>query len=286
MGEGRLGRCQHHGRHQPRPEQFSPHWRKGTGSPGTFSGHRTTLTTMRTNALRKGTSALRRGVDDHRSRSAAGAASAHIDPDPLAMEAGTSGTVGFNVEHGCERFADDGPQDPDPGRGSPMSRWSTRTAGRRTVTGDTIEFKGGPLDADKPDHFDVTLTVPDQAGDLHFPAIETCEKGEMAWIEIAAEGAPEPELPAPTSEGHQGPPTSADLTPPPEAPDDTPRAGRHDSAPVTRPGRCGVDRPRVRATAARSLSSSSWPWCLVGSGVTAGSPQERRDPAVTWAVIG
>ena len=32
----------------------------------------------------------------------AGLASAHVDPDPPAVEAGASATVGFGVEHGCE----------------------------------------------------------------------------------------------------------------------------------------------------------------------------------------
>lgn len=159
-----------------------------------------------------------------------GIASAHVDPDPLAMEAGTSGTVGFNVEHGCD--------------GSPMTDLKLQIAAgvtnvkaidkagwTATVTASTIEFKGGPLAADKPDHFDVTLTVPNQAGDLHFPAIETCQKGELAWIEIAADGAPEPEFPAPTLKVTQGPPSSADLTPAPEAPETTAVGGT--AAPVS-----------------------------------------------------
>ncbi len=32
---------------------------------------------------------------------------------------------------------------------------------------------------------------------LYFPVIQTCASGEEAWIEIPAEGQPEPELPAP-----------------------------------------------------------------------------------------
>src|SRR4051794_41794695 len=33
---------------------------------------------------------------------AGGIASAHIDPDPIAMQAGTAGSVQFKVEHGCD----------------------------------------------------------------------------------------------------------------------------------------------------------------------------------------
>jgi uncharacterized protein YcnI len=147
-----------------------------------------------------------------------GVASAHVDPDPIAMQAGTTATVTFTVAHGCS--------------GSPMTdlklqipagvtgvKAVDKAGWTATVTGTTVDFKGGPLAADTPDHFDITLTAPAQTGDIHFPAIETCEKGEIAWIEIAAEGAPEPELPAPTIKITEGPPTSAELTPPPEAPE-------------------------------------------------------------------
>jgi uncharacterized protein YcnI len=159
-----------------------------------------------------------------------GIASAHVDPDPIAMQAGSSGTVAFTVAHGCS--------------GSPMIdlklqvpagvtnvKVVDKAGWTGTVTGTTIEFKGGTLAADKPDHFDITLTVPTQAGDIHFPAIETCQKGEIDWIQIGADGAPEPEFPAPTIKITAGPPTSAELTPPTDAPEATTAGGT--TAPVT-----------------------------------------------------
>jgi uncharacterized protein YcnI len=149
-----------------------------------------------------------------------GIASAHVEADPAAMQAGSSGTVAFNVEHGCD--------------GSPMTdlkikipdgvtdvKVVDKEGWTGTVTAGAIEFSGGSLAADKPDHFDVTLTAPTQAGDIHFPAIETCVKGELAWIEIPADGAPEPEFVAPTLKITAGPPTSAELTPSTDAPDAT-----------------------------------------------------------------
>jgi periplasmic copper chaperone A len=46
--------------------------------------------------------------------------------------------------------------------------------------------------------FDLSLQLPDAPGEtLAFPTIQTCEQGETAWTEIAAEGAEEPEHPAP-----------------------------------------------------------------------------------------
>jgi periplasmic copper chaperone A len=146
---------------------------------------------------------------------AGGVAFAHIDPDPIAMQAGTSGTVAFNVEHGCD--------------GSPTTSMSfkipdgvtdavgvAKDGWTATLTGDTLEFAGGPLAADEEDHFDITFTAPATAGDISFPVIQTCEQGEIAWIEAIVEGAEEPENPAPTIKVTADPPTAEELTPAPE----------------------------------------------------------------------
>jgi periplasmic copper chaperone A len=148
-----------------------------------------------------------------------GIASAHVETDPIAMQVGTSGTVAFNVEHGCD--------------GSPMTDLKIQIPTGVTgvaavdkdgwiaaVRGDAIEFTGGSLDAATPDHFDITLTVPSTPGKLNFPTIETCQVGEIDWIEIAAEGAPEPENVAPSLLITQNAPTAAELTPEPEVDDD------------------------------------------------------------------
>lgn len=149
---------------------------------------------------------------------AGGVASAHINPDPPAMEAGSTGTIGFTIEHGCDGSptTDVMFEIPEGVTGvAPVDKdgWTA------TVTGNKLEFKGGPLGADEEDHFDITLTAPTQAGEIHFPIIQTCEQGELAWIEIPAEGAAEPEHPAPTLKVTEGPPTSADLVPEAEGED-------------------------------------------------------------------
>jgi uncharacterized protein YcnI len=149
---------------------------------------------------------------------AGGIASAHIDPDPIAMQAGTSATVAFNVEHGCDGSPTTSmkfqiPAGVTDAVGVAKEGWTS------TLTGDTLEFKGGPLAADQKDHFDITFTAPTQPGDIRFPVIQTCEQGELAWIEVAEAGAAEPEHPAPTIKVTAGPPTAADLTPAPEADD-------------------------------------------------------------------
>jgi uncharacterized protein YcnI len=140
-----------------------------------------------------------------------GIVSAHIDPDPIAIQAGTSATVAFKVEHGCD--------------GSPTTSMSfqipegvtdavavDKDGWTATLSGSTLEFTGGPLAADEEDHFDITFTAPATAGEISFPVIQTCEQGELAWIEPMVEGA-EPERPAPTIKITEGAPTAEDLAP-------------------------------------------------------------------------
>lgn len=146
---------------------------------------------------------------------AGGVASAHIDPDPIAMQAGTTGTAAFKVEHGCDgsptasmKF-----KIPDGVTGAAAVDKAGWTA---TVADNTLDFAGGPLAPDQEDHFDITFTAPTQPGDIRFPVIQTCEKGELAWIEVAVDGQAEPEHPAPTIKITAGPPTAEELTPAPE----------------------------------------------------------------------
>ena len=63
-----------------------------------------------------------------------------------------------------------------------------------------------PLPDGYRDAFELSLQLPEEEGKtLAFPAIQTCEKGETAWAEVAAEGqdAEELEHPAPTVDHHR-----------------------------------------------------------------------------------
>jgi periplasmic copper chaperone A len=151
---------------------------------------------------------------------AGGVAWAHIDPDPIAMQAGTSGTVQFNVEHGCDGSPTRSMKFQIPA-GVTDAAAVDKDGWTATLTGDTLEFTGGPLAADQKDHFDISFTAPTAAGDISFKVIQTCQVGEIPWLEIPAEGAPEPENPAPTIKVTEGPPTAADLTPAPEEDEST-----------------------------------------------------------------
>jgi uncharacterized protein YcnI len=139
-------------------------------------------------------------------------ASAHVDPDPLAVQAGTTATVAFGVEHGCD--------------GSPTTKVEIKfpdgftaikpvdqTGWTSAVAGQVVTFSGGRLDAATGGDFAVSVTAPAAAGLQQIPVVQTCEKGSIEWIEIAKEGAAEPEHPAAPLKITAGAPTAEDLKP-------------------------------------------------------------------------
>jgi uncharacterized protein YcnI len=138
----------------------------------------------------------------------AGVASAHIDPDPPTVPAGTSVTVGFGVEHGCDgsnttQLEFQIPAGVADAVAVDKPGWTT------SADGDTVTFTGGNLDAATPETFSLTFTAPAVTGTIRFPIIQTCAVGELAWIEQTTPGAAEPEHPAPEMEVVEGPATTA-----------------------------------------------------------------------------
>ena len=146
-----------------------------------------------------------------------GVAMAHVDSDPIAVQAGTTATVSFHVEHGCNGSPTTALDFQIPAgvtnvKAVDKSGWTSK------VDASTIQFTGGPLDATAPDSFSITFTAPTAPGTVYFKLIQTCTTGENDWIEIPVAGRPEPELPAPAISITAGPPTSAELVPPADAP--------------------------------------------------------------------
>lgn len=140
-------------------------------------------------------------------------ASAHIEPTPAAAQAGTTITVEFKVEHGCD--------------GSPTTKLEIKVPSSATDVapvpkpgwtashlGEVVSYTGGPLGATTPDTFGLKLTTPKQAGELEFPIVQTCEKGSTSWISSTPPGGPEPENPAPVVEVTAGAPTSSEVAGP------------------------------------------------------------------------
>ena len=112
------------------------------------------------------------------------------------MKAGSTETVTFNMEHGCGEsgavklamqlptaVSNPVPQNP--------AGWTS------TVTGNEVDWVGGPQPAHEELKFSIQLTFPTAKGDLEFPSVETCEKGEIKWIEKTPAGGDEPEHPVP-----------------------------------------------------------------------------------------
>lgn len=123
-----------------------------------------------------------------------GSASAHTESDYLAVPAGEEVTVNFRPTHGCEGSPTTAVAVRAPVAGATAGEVDGFTAtaepdGDQTV----LRWAGGLLPADEEGEFPVTFTVPDTVGQLLlFPAVQTCEVGELFWID----GDPEGEYPA------------------------------------------------------------------------------------------
>ena len=123
---------------------------------------------------------------------------AHVEPDPESVPAGSTGTITFNVEHGCEESNTvrlemqlaDGVTDPTP---AAIDGWTS------SVAGGVITWTGGPQPHDQELLVPVEMTFPNSPGDvLLFPLVQTCEQGEVRWIDPPNPDGSEPEDPAPT----------------------------------------------------------------------------------------
>ena len=144
---------------------------------------------------------------------ASGVSYAHVEPDPTAVEAGKSATVGFAPGHGCD--------------GSPTISLAFKVSASVTDavpvdkagwTGEAkdgvVTFSGGSLDASiDTERFEITFTAPAEAGPIYFPVVQTCVKGAISWIDPPNADGSEAEHAAPAIMVTAGSPTSADLTP-------------------------------------------------------------------------
>lgn len=124
-------------------------------------------------------------------------ASAHIDPDPAEAQAGSTLSIGFTVEHGCD--------------GSPTTQLDMRLPDGVTgaspdsvegwdgsVDGNVVTFVGGRLPDDEEGTFSVTMTLPPTPDTtIYFPFVQRCEEGEIRWIGIPTEPGDELDEPAP-----------------------------------------------------------------------------------------
>ncbi|MFG3442732.1 YcnI family protein [Nonomuraea sp. NPDC047897] len=147
----------------------------------------------------------------------AGAASAHVTVTPSTTAAGSYTVLTFSIPHGCDGSATTSvaismPEEiiavtPTVNQGwdvdKKMEKLDTPVdnghGGQYTERVDQIVYTAKtPLPDGLRDTFELSLKLPEKEGaKLAFPAIQKCEKGETPWTEVAADGAEEPEHPAP-----------------------------------------------------------------------------------------
>ncbi|HSL73974.1 MAG TPA: YcnI family protein [Ilumatobacteraceae bacterium] len=124
-------------------------------------------------------------------------ASAHIDPDPKQAQAGSTLSIGFTVEHGCDgsptvQLDMRLPEGVTGAMPDPAEGWA------ESIEGDVVTFVGGPLADDVEATFSVTMTLPPTPDTtIYFPFVQRCDVGEIRWIGIPAEPGDELDEPAP-----------------------------------------------------------------------------------------
>jgi uncharacterized protein YcnI len=170
---------------------------------------------------------------------------AHVTVSPSAASADGYALLDFTVPHGCEgspttSIAVKVPEGINAATPEAVPGWTVVTTmqkldppaddghgGTIPERVDTVTWTGGPLAADQLTRFGLSVRLPAAAGEtLAFPVVQTCEEGETAWIETAADGERPDDLehPAPlvTLTAAEGAAT--------EEADSGPSAGRVDTA--------------------------------------------------------
>lgn len=208
-------------------------------------------------------------------------ASAHIDPDPTSVVAGTAVTVGFGVEHGCDgsntvEVAFKVPEDVTDAQAVDKPGWTTSTADG------IVTFSDGDLDADTPETFSLTFTAPTTAGTIHFPIVQTCVVGQLAWIEIAAEGQPEPEHPAPALIVT----ANSDLTVPATAVGTPATTSATTPTPSTTPATTAATTPETSADTAPAATTAESTSPTTDTGNGANSDTSNNTGLVIGIVVG
>jgi uncharacterized protein YcnI len=210
--------------------------------------------------------------------SLASPAGAHVTVTPSSAAAGSYTIATFSVGHGCEASPTTSIEIQVPE--SVLSVTPTRNSfydvektmidldepiadshgNEVTERVDSIVYTARtPLPDGMRDTFELSFQVPDAEGEtLTFPTIQTCEDGETAWTEVAAEGQDSDELdsPAPAFEilpasgsgDHHG--------------DDTAEEGADQAADTS-----GEETEAAATTAAEPEDSSMLGWMGLGAGL-------------------
>jgi uncharacterized protein YcnI len=124
------------------------------------------------------------------------AAPSHVEPQSSEAQAGARTTFSFVVEHGCDGSPTVGVaiQIPEGAFDVVPVAPEGWTGAVEAATQPVVRFTGGPLPDDVEQAFGFELVTPNRPGEtILFPTVQTCEAGEIAWIDPADES----EEPAP-----------------------------------------------------------------------------------------
>jgi uncharacterized protein YcnI len=128
-------------------------------------------------------------------------------------KAGSTFIAGFRVGHGCAgspttTLTVTVPESIVTARPQPKAGWTlsmTHAKLATPVVGEggpitervsSITWSGGVLPADQYDEFVVMLRLPDMAGVLNVPVLQTCQKGAENWAELPDASGKRPAHPA------------------------------------------------------------------------------------------
>jgi uncharacterized protein YcnI len=129
-------------------------------------------------------------------------AHAHVTLQPGESVAGTTTTLQLAIEHGCDGSSTTAlaVRIPDGVAVTPLddAQWE---ASENAGSPATLTFRAvTPIPDGHAASVAFTADLPDEAGVLVFPTVQSCENGELAWLEATADGTADDsfELPAPT----------------------------------------------------------------------------------------
>ena len=113
---------------------------------------------------------------------AAGTAAAHIDPDPAGVKPGSTNTVNFNVEHGCDGAATTALAIKVP-KGATKVATGAKDGWTGTVSGGVVTFSGGSQPGDQPTDFPITFTATTKKGTvLVWKIVQSCGTTVERWF--------------------------------------------------------------------------------------------------------
>jgi uncharacterized protein YcnI len=149
----------------------------------------------------------------------AGSTAAHVSASPSEAPAGASTVIELSTSHGCDgspttQIAVEIPEGVLSVRPTVVAGWEIEVV-EETLAEPIDDGHGGqmtertasvtytavdePLEDGLRQVWPISMKMPDAPGTtVHLPVVQTCEVGETAWITIAADGAEEPETPAPS----------------------------------------------------------------------------------------